>query len=89
MTSRSRTRGGYQARQALEIASSRAARQRHAAGPECRGLAQMDVGDKQAALAWPVQRTLGEQLDALVGKQHRFACRCTTLVLAATWAPGL
>ena len=41
------------------------ARQRHAAGAECRGLSQMHVGHEQRAPARPVQCACGKQLDPL------------------------
>ena len=62
-TSARRRCASSSARQPREVGGGRAARQRDAAGAERRRLAEVHVGDEQRALARPVQRALGEQLD--------------------------
>ncbi len=59
--------------QAREIGGGRAARHRHAAGAERRGLAQVHVGDEQRAHPRPQERPLGEELHRLVADRRRQA----------------
>ena len=72
-TRRASRRALDQRGQPREVGGGRAARQRHAARAKRRGLAEMNVGDEQRALARPVQRALGVQRDALAaddGVEH-------------------
>jgi len=66
-------------RESRQIRRGAAARQRYAAGTKRRRLSQMHIGHEHGALAWPVQRARGEQLDpfpADCGCVHAIDIRC-------------